>query len=225
MKPQVKLGEARTPDGGKLALFSHDGRYAIRLNGQELMHSAVATSEIQLGEMAVAKISRRSSARILIGGLGLGFTLDAVLARLGPTAAIDVVELIPEVVTWNRTHLASLNGSKLADQRVTTTVDDFSVFLRRTPPAVFDVIVLDVDNGPTAMVHRPNAGLYDAGGIHRLAAALSARGRLAVWSASPDAAFERRLVQAGLSVQAVPAKVHTGARRAAYMLYLADKAG
>ncbi|MEO6004114.1 MAG: spermine synthase [Opitutus sp.] len=225
MKPQLKLGEARTPDGGNLALFSHDGRFSVRLNGQELMHSAVATSEIQLGELAVENVTSRTAARILIGGLGLAFTLKAVLERVGPTAAIVVVELISEVVEWNRTHLAGLNGSTLGDKRVTIAVDDVSAVLVRTPPASFDVIILDVDNGPTAMVHRPNARLYDAGGIKRLATALRVAGRLAVWSASPDTAFERRLVQAGLRVQTVPAKVHAGARRASYILYLADKVG
>jgi spermidine synthase len=223
VKPQIKLDEVRTPDGGRLTLHSHDQAFSIRLNGQELMHSAAGLSERELGEQAVARVRPQSPARILIGGLGLGFTLDAVLDRVGPQAQVEVVELIPAVVEWNRTALEKLNGGRLSDPRVTTRVEDVGDVLRRTPAAHFDAIVLDVDNGPAAMVGKANGGLYTGAGIAVAKRALKVGGRLAVWSASADAPFAKRLSDASLKVTIVPAKLHANARRATYVLYLADK--
>jgi spermidine synthase len=223
MKPHLKLAEVTTPDGARLTLHSHDRRFSIRLNGQELMHSAAVSSELELGERAVARISSRSSARVLVGGLGLGFTLDAVLANVGARVSVDVAELIPEVVEWNRTHLAELNGWRLADARVTVLINDVGSAIVRAKKASYDAIILDVDNGPTAMVHGENARLYDARGIQLMIAALKPGGRIAMWSARADPKFASRLNRAGLRVDAVPAKLHATAHRSTYMLYLADK--
>ena len=223
MKPHLKLDEVLTPDGARLTLHVHDGRFSIRLNGQELMHSAVSASEEQLGEMAVARMPSGKEGRVLVGGLGLGFTLAAVLSRVSASVVVEVAELMPQVIAWNRTHLLRLNGERLADPRVVVRQEDVREILAAVAARSFDAILLDVDNGPSAMVHGDNARLYDATGIQSVVKALKPAGRLAVWSAAADAKFEARLAQAGLRVSVVPAKVHSAARRAAYVLYFADK--
>lgn len=223
MKPQIKLDEVRTPDGGRLTLHSHDQAFSIRLNGQELMHSAAGLSETELGQHAVGRVGPQAAAKILIGGLGLGFTLHAVLERVGQQAVIEVVELIPAVVEWNRTSLERLNGWRLSDPRVTVQLNDVGRWLERVPASHYDAIILDVDNGPAAMVGKANGRLYTSAGIERAKRALKPGGRLAVWSASADAPFAKRLAEAGLTVSVVPAKLHANARRSTYVLYLADK--
>lgn len=224
MKPHLKLAETGTPDGGKLTLHAHDGRFSIRLNGQELMHSAASASERQLGESAVASLAAKTvGARVLVGGLGMGFTLSAVLDHVGPDATVELAELLPEVVEWNRTHLADLNGHRLSDRRVNVFVRDVASVLTEALPSTYHAVILDVDNGPTAMVQRSNAGLYDMRGIRLISRALKPGGRMAVWSAGADPRFAARLADAGLHVEAVPAKLHRTAQRPAYMLYLADK--
>src|SRR3954453_8012905 len=119
MKPNIKLAEAKTPDGGNLTLHEHDGSFCIRLNGEELMNSLVSSSELLLGEVATEHVGIHGNPRVLIGGLGLGFTLRSVLERVGTEGRVEIAELMPEVVSWNREHLINLNGSLLADGRVT----------------------------------------------------------------------------------------------------------
>jgi spermidine synthase len=186
------------------------------------MHSSAAASELQLGELAVASFAGQPT-RVLIGGLGLGFTLKAVLEKSGPDAVVEVAELLPAVVEWNRTFLTELNGALLADPRVKVLVEDVGRGLSRAKAAPYDVIVLDIDNGPTAMVQANNAGHYRAQGIQRFFAALKPGGRAAIWSAKPDHAFETRLKTAGFTVKSVPAKLYATAKKDTYTIYLADK--
>jgi spermidine synthase len=224
MKPNITLAETKTPNGGRMTLVEHDGSYCIRVNGQQLMHSAVSTSEIELGRLGCERHANRGAAtRILIGGLGLGFTLRSVLQSTGPKAVVHVSELFPEIVAWNRTHLAGLNGGALADSRVRVLVEDVRSIIRRAAREPYDVIVLDIDNGTTAMVKDENNQLYSEWGMQQIALALKPGGRAAVWSACPDAVIEKRLTRAGFQVKAVPAKLYAQARRAAYMIYVADK--
>lgn len=222
MKPHLKLAETLTPDGARLSLHSHDGNFCIRLNGQELMHSSAAASELQLGELAVEGIAARP-ARVLIGGLGLGFTLKAVLEKSGSDMVVEVAELLPAVVEWNRTVLAELNGSLLNDPRVKILIEDVGHGLTRAKTAPYDAIILDIDNGPTALVQANNAGHYRAQGIQRFFAALKPGGRAAIWSAKADHAFESRLQKAGFKVKSVPAKLYATAKKHTYTIYLADK--
>lgn len=222
MKPHLKLAETIATDGTRLSLHSHDGNFCIRVNGQELMHSAVAASECQLGELAVEGIIARPT-RILIGGLGLGFTLQAVLAKSGSDAVVEVAELFPAVVEWNRTFLAGLNGALLDDPRVKVLVEDVGSVLSRSASAAYDAIILDIDNGPTAMVQANNAGHYRTQGIQRFYRVLKPGGRAAIWSAKADHAFESRLAKAGFTVKAVPAKLYASAKRHTYTIYQADK--
>jgi len=224
MKPNVTLAETRTPNGARLTLVEHDGSFCIRVNGQQLMHSSVSTSEIELGKLGCERHPDRGAAtRVLIGGLGLGFTLRSVLASTGAKAVVHVAEFFPEIVAWNRTHLAGLNGRLLDDRRVTVFVDDIRAIIRGAVRAPYDAIVLDIDNGTTAMVKDDNNQLYSEAGMRQIALALRPGGRAAIWSACPDVVIEKRLTRAGFQVRAVPAKLYAQAKRAAYMIYVADK--
>jgi len=187
------------------------------------MDSSVTASELLLGELAAARGTVGKATRVLIGGLGLGFTLKSVLHHEGAHSRVEVAELIPAVVTWNRTLLAGLNGTLLDDPRVKVLVADVGDVLARAAPNQYDALVLDIDNGPTAMVQKRNARLYGQAGIERMRAALKPGGRAAIWSATPDRTFADRLAKAGFKVGIVPAKPHPTAKRCAYMIYTADK--
>jgi len=223
MKPERKLAETTIRSGARLTLHEHDGSYAIRLNAQTLMHSALAASELLLGELAVARLTDQPAPRVLIGGLGLGFSLQSVLAKTGPTATVHVAELIPQVVDWNREFLAAVNGKLVDDPRVTIFTDDVWNVLLHATPDQYDALLLDIDNGPTAMVQQPNARLYNTNGIRLLLTALKPGGRAAIWSAARDYAFADRLALAGFRVEAIPAKLYAKAKRCGCTIYVADK--
>jgi len=205
-----------------MALYEHDGKYCISYAGQELMHSGANASEILLGEIGVELLERDATARILIGGLGLGFTLRSVLASTGPNVVVELIELLPEIVSWNREYLKSLNGELLDDPRLEIHTTDVVGYVRKAERARYDVILLDVDNGPVAMVSETNVSLYSNTGLRLLRGSLKPEGRAVFWSAGPDLRFEDRLKRAGFRVSKVPAKVHAGSKRAAYLLYVAN---
>jgi spermidine synthase len=221
MKPRVKLAES-TFTGGVLSLTEHDGSYSISLDGKELMHSRANASELQLGSLGVARLNNETAARVLIGGLGLGFTLKAVLESVGDNTTIEVAEMIPEVIEWNQTYLKNLNGSLLEHPQVETRLVDVTQLIQEAEPHTYDAILLDVDNGPNAMVTDSNASLYSKNGIRSICRALKKEGRLIVWSAGPDHGFEKRLERAGLQVEAVRAKAHAGAKSPSHFLFLGD---
>jgi spermidine synthase len=223
MKPNVKLAETTTPDGAHLILYEHDGAYCIRLNGQDLMHSSVTASELRLGELAAETLSRRPDSLTLLGGLGLGFTLKSLLARGGPGAKVQVAELIPQIVEWNRTLLVHLNGALLDNPRVEVLSRDVWKVVVDTEPAHYDAVVLDIDNGPTAMVQKRNARLYNSTGLEQIARVLKPDGRACFWSARPEPAFAARLARAGFEVNLVPAPLYAAAKRCAVSIYVADK--
>jgi spermidine synthase len=223
MKPNVTLAEMNTPNGARLTLVEHDGDFCIRVNGQQLMHSAVNASELQLGVLACERHAGKRGLRVLIGGLGLGFTLKSVVQSAGRNDTIHVAELFPEIVAWNRTYLAGLNGKLLEDPRVKILEEDVKSVIQRSARAPYDVIALDIDNGTTAMVMTENNSLYSQRGMDAIALALKSDGRATVWSACPDLTIERRLKLAGFTVQAVPARLYPTAKRSAYMIYVADK--
>jgi spermidine synthase len=206
-----------------MTLHEHDGSYAIRLNGQNLMNSACAASELLLGELAVAGLADQPTPSVLIGGLGMGFSLQSVLAGTGPGTTVHVAELIPQVIDWNREFLTAVNGKLVEDPRVTIFTDDVWNILTRAAPDRYDALVLDIDNGPTAMVQQPNARLYNPKGIRRMLSVLKSGGRAAIWSAAPDHAFADRLAQTGFQVKAIPAKLYPAAKRHGCTIYIADK--
>lgn len=207
-----------------MTLVEHDGSFCIRVNGQQLMHSQVATSEILLGTLGCERHSAENlQPKVLIGGLGLGFTLESVLQTTGSQATVHVAELFPEIVEWNRTFLAGLNGDALKDKRVEVFTEDVRAVIVRAASAPYDVIALDIDNETTAMVDDKNHQLYEIGGMKQIWEAIRPGGRAAIWSACPDPVIERRLKKVGFKVKAIPAKVSDYSKREAYMIYVADK--
>lgn len=223
VKPTTELDRAKTPDGADITLSERDGVYAIRINGQSLMDSSATESERVLGVVGTDRAAAKPKPRILIGGLGMGFTLRSVLDHVPPNATVHVAELLQPVVDWNRTHLAELNGTALADPRVTIFVKDALSFIMRPQQTGYDVILLDIDNGPTAMVQDQNARLYAQSGLLRLHAALRPGGRAVIWSAGDDPAFTARLTRAGFRVETVRAKRYAAARKNSVWLFVADR--
>lgn len=192
MKPLKLLGQATSRDGTVLKLVQRSNEYIILANGKSLMSSRMHGSEEALATLACGHARTISEPNVLIGGLGMGFTLRATLDLLPADATILVAELVPAVVEWNRGPLASLAGEPLNDPRVRVEMDDVAVTLS-SRPGQFDAVLLDVDNGPTAFTASSNAGLYDDRGIAAAFAALKMDGVLAVWSAREDRKFEQRL--------------------------------
>jgi spermidine synthase len=210
MKPTVLLDRATTPDGKPLTLHEHDGAYIIRVDGVELMSTRQHRSEEQLAESVCSRLGGRvRAARLLIGGLGLGFTLRAALARLGPGARVVVAELVPAVVRWNQTAEYGLAGDALADPRVELVVGDVADVLRRSAGG-FDAVILDVDNGASGLSTAGNDRLYTRAGLATARAALRPGGCLAIWSAEDDPACISRMRQCGLDVVAERARAHAG---------------
>ncbi|MEK6611872.1 MAG: hypothetical protein AABZ29_03705 [Gemmatimonadota bacterium] len=207
MKPFRRLGEAVAPDGSVLALFEHDGAYVIRVNGVELMSTRRHHSEDRLADLVCRPLQEQRGARVLIGGLGLGFTLKAALRVLAPDARVVVAEIVGEVIDWNRNPDYPLASAALRDPRVELCHDDVALVLQRHRGA-FDAIMLDVDNGADPLTTSGNAQLYRPVGIHLAAAALRPAGRLAYWSAVDDRDFEASLRHAGLSVKVTQVRAH-----------------
>jgi len=205
-----------------MALYEHDGAYSISMTGQELMHSKASASESLLGELGVEHLKKDTPGRILIGGMGLGFTLRSVLESAGPDAVVELVELIPEVIEWNKIHLAGLNGDCLDDPRVQVRMEDVKHVIQSAEAGTYDSILLDVDNGPVAMVASSNKSLYGQSGVNAIKQALAPSGRAIFWSAGQDDKFDRLLKRSGFNVRVVRAKVHATAKRAAYFLYIAE---
>jgi spermidine synthase len=219
MKRVERLGEAVAPDGSVLALYRHDGAYTIRVGSHELMSTRRHHSEDVLAELVCAPLAEHPGARVLIGGLGLGFTLRAALRSLAPDARVVVAEIVEEVIRWNQDPGYGLAADALLDPRVELRHADVADVLQASPGG-FDAIMLDVDNGAAPLTTRGNAGLYRAQGIRRAAAALRPGGRLAYWSAGDDPAFEAALRRAGLSVEVTRAPAHRS-RRATHTIFVA----
>jgi spermidine synthase len=207
MKPLERLGEARTPNGTLIVLYRHDGAYLIRADGVELMSTRRHLSEDRLAEVACAPLRDVSRARVLIGGLGLGFTLRAALRHLRDDAEIVVAELVAEVIAWNADPRYELSAAAMEQPRVRVVHDDVINVLRANPGA-FDAIMLDTDNGPDGMLMSESAPLYSARGIGETVAALRDGGLIVYWSVSDDPKFERALRGAGLVVDTLHVRAH-----------------
>jgi spermidine synthase len=210
MIPWELLGCAQVPGGGEeLRLYKRGGEFSIRVNGRELMNSRTHGSEDALAELACAKIADRHRPRVLIGGLGMGYTTAAALRRLGTGAQVVVAELVPAVVEWNRGPLADLAGHPLKDARVTVREADVAQILKAEHRA-YDAILLDVDNGPEGLILKGNDWLYSPNGLNAAYAALTREGVLAIWSAGPDLAFTKRLRRAGFEANEVRVRARSG---------------
>jgi spermidine synthase len=223
MKAWELLGQTRTPDGTEMTLTRRDSEYVILAGGLSLMSSRMHGSEEALATFTCARIRTLERPCVLVGGLGMGFTLRATLDLLPPNASVVVAELVPAVVAWNRGPLGPLAGHPLKDRRVVVEEGDVALTLRSSPSR-FDAVLLDVDNGPSAFTASHNAGLYDDRGLANARQALKAGGVLAVWSAREDRRFEQRLRYNGFAVdvQRVRGRLKKGGPRHTIFLAMAD---
>lgn len=207
MKRIERLAEARTPNGTHITLQRHDRTYVIYADGVELMTSRRHLSEDRLAEVACAPLRETAGARVLIGGLGLGFTLRAALKELRPDAEVVVAEILAEVIEWNANPEYDLSAEAMADPRVRMENDDV-VNVLRVNRAGFDAIMLDTDNGPDGILMSENAPLYSAAGIRMTIAALRPGGTLVYWSVGDDPKFVAALRRAGLEVVTHRVRAH-----------------
>jgi spermidine synthase len=221
--PWSLLDSAHVPDGREeLRLMRRGTEFSIKLGQSELMNSRLSGSEEALATIACERIRDRSEPRILIGGLGMGFTLRAALAALGPAARIVVAELVPAILVWARGPLAEIFGGSLTDPRVTVCEADVSHLIRSDGP-IFDAILLDVDNGPEGLTRETNDGLYDLNGLSAARSALHPGGILAVWSSGPNLKFTGRLRKAGFEVEEIKVRANGSGGGARHMIWIATR--
>ena len=211
MKPTRLLDRAAAPDGTPITLHEHDGALLIRVGGVELMSTRQHHSEERLAELACAGLRDRRRAAVLIGGLGLGFTLRETLRHVADDASVVVAELIPAVIAWNRDPAHGLAADVIDDPRVEVVAGDVAAVLAASRGR-FDCIMLDVDNGPRGLTAAANDALYVATGLGAARAALRPGGRVAVWSAGDDPRCAARLEEAGFAVEVVRARTHPTGR-------------
>lgn len=223
MIPWELLDSAPVPGGGEtLCLYRRGAEFSIRVDGNELMNSRVHGSEDALAELACARLAGRPSPTVLIGGLGMGYTVAATLPRLGAQARIVVAELVPAVVAWNRGVLAGLAGHPLNDSRVSVREIDVARILQ-TEQQGYDAILLDVDNGPEGLTRSGNDWLYTRAGLTAAHGALKPSGILAVWSAGPEPAFSRLLRQTAFTVGEVTVRARGAQGGSRHMIWLAQR--
>lgn len=222
MKRWELLGATSASDGTDIRLMRRDDEYAILANGRPLMSSRQHGSEEALATLGCMEARRLTRPRVLVGGLGMGFTLRAVLDVLPSGAFVTVAELVPAVIRWNREPLAALAGFPLRDPRVRIDVADVG-FTLRAQRGRFDAILLDVDNGPAPFTVAVNAGLYDNSGVAAAYAALCPTGTLAIWSAWEDTEFEQRLRFHGFAVEVVRVRARLQKGGPRHTIFLAHK--
>jgi len=205
-----------------MVLYQHDRDFSIMINGDDLMHSRRHESELELARLGCTQLSGHKAPRILIGGLGMGYTLRQALDILGPQAQVVVGELLNAVVEWNREFLGELNGQPLEDKRVDLKTGDIVELISRSK-GKFDAILLDIDNGPEAMTVSGNQRLYGYEGILACRRALRQQGRLAVWSAKPSKSFEQLLISCGFHVRRFNIPAHKGKKSPSHCVWIASE--
>jgi spermidine synthase len=220
MKPRELLGTAQIPGGDELRLFKRDTDFIIALGGNELMSSRSSGSEEALALMTCDRLQNQDAPHLLIGGYGMGFTLRAALARLGPQARFAVVELVPEIIDWARGPMAALTAGCLDDPRVEIIMHDVSRAIGASERR-FDAILLDVDNGPDGLTREENDHIYSTHGLVEAKRALKPGGVLAIWSAAPDERFTRRLKHAGFQVEEVMVRAGRNNKGARHLIWFA----
>jgi spermidine synthase len=223
MIPWEKIDTARVPGSdGELRLMRRGKEFSIMLGTNELMNSRLSGSEAALATLAAKKIEKVANPHVLIGGLGMGFTLRAALTVLGSKAQIVVAELVPAVVAWARGPMAEIFGDSLNDPRVDIREVDVAQVIERHP-LTFDAILLDVDNGPEGLTRKGNDALYDSSGLLAAHAALRPNGVLAVWSSGPNAAFSKLLRGVGFGVNEVAVRATGRGGGARHVIWIATK--
>jgi spermidine synthase len=225
MIPWVQIDKVQVPGAAvELRLLRRGGEFSMMLGQNELMNSRLSGSEEALATLSCKRIEAVKQPHILIGGLGMGFTLRAALTVLGKDARITVAELVPAVIAWARGPMAELFGHSLADPRVSLREGDVTDVIDSSPSA-FDAVLLDVDNGPEALIRKANDALYDSRGLGAIRRALRPGGVLAVWSSGPNVAFTKRLRAADFAVNEVGVRATTKRSGAHHVIWFATKAG
>lgn len=222
MTPRELIGVAEVPGGPPLRLVRHGRDFIIMLDRNELMSSRMSGSEVALATMTLDRLAEPKSAHLLIGGYGMGFTLRAALAATGPKARMVVAELVPGILEWARGPMADLAAGCLDDPRVDIRIEDVGASIGAAR-ATYDAILLDVDNGPDGLTRPGNDGLYSNHGLARARTALRPGGILAVWSAGADAAFTRRVKQAGFDVDEVRVRARENGKGPMHTIWFARK--
>lgn len=216
MIPWVKLDSTTVPGAGELALFRRDKEFVIRIGGADLMGSRVHGSEEDLCKLGCAHVADAPGARVLIGGLGLGFSLRAALDELRPDARVDVAEISPSVVRWNKEFFPHLAKHPLDDRRSHVLEGDVNAIIGKAR-GTYDAIMLDVDNGPDAFTVPTNSSIYSNAGVERIRGALRAGGVFSLWSVGDDAQFTARLRKHGFDVRVVRAAARPGTTHRHYI--------
>ena len=217
MKKWDLLEQVQTTDGSLMTLHTNGLERVIRVNGRELMSTRHYNSEEELAVVACTPFVNSKNPRVLIGGLGLGFTLRAALATLGPTSEVVVAELMPEVVAWNKNPAYELASDSLKDPRTSIVIGDVGPIIEKNN-AGFHAIMLDTDNGTTAMSTAANAELYKRNGLERVNAALRPRGRVVYWSAGEDPIFAKLMGKCGFNVTVQRSRIHPNSGGYHYLL-------
>jgi spermidine synthase len=222
--PWSLIDTAQVPGGdGELRLMRRGTEFSIMLGQNQLMNSRLSGSERALATIACDRIKSLEQPHLLIGGLGMGFTLRAALAVLGPGAQVVVAELMPAVLKWARGPMAEIFGDSLTDPRVSIRETDVAELIRSCP-SPYDVILLDVDNGPDALAREANNALYDPRGLRAAHAALRPGGVLAVWSSGPDLKFAKRLRETGFEVEEIKVRANGSRGGARQIIWVATRA-
>jgi spermidine synthase len=221
MKPRELLATAQIPDGDELRLYKRDADFIIALGANELMSSRSSGSEEGLALLTCDRL-RTEAPHLLIGGYGMGFTLRAALARLGPQARFTVAEIVPEIIDWARGPMASLTAGCLDDPRVDLLMFDVSRAIAAAQSR-FDAILLDVDNGPDGLTRPENDHIYSLLGLQEAKRALRPNGVLAIWSAAPNERFARRLKHAGFDVEEVMVRAGRNGKGARHVIWFARR--
>jgi len=224
MIPWVLLDSAKIPGSNELRLWQRGEEFSIRLGRDELMNSRIHGSEEELAALACERVGDRAVPTLLIGGLGMGFTLRAALDALKAESKIVVAELMPAVIAWNKGPLARLTGNSLEDPRVRLVEGDVGETIRAQADA-YDAILLDVDNGPEGLTRAANDGLYDLDGLAAARTALKANGVLLVWSAGEDQKFTQRLRRSGFEVEVVRTRARGARGGAKHVIWMATRVG
>lgn len=222
MKPRELLGTAQIPGGEELRLYKRDTDFIIALGANELMSSRLSGSEEALALLTCDRLQDVEAPHLLIGGYGMGFTLRAALANLGPRAHVTVCELVPEIIEWARGPMAEVAAGCLDDPRVLLRQGDVANTIDLAA-GDYDAILLDVDNGPDGLVREDNNRIYSKAGLQAAKRALAPGGVLAIWSAGPDPRFKARLERAGFAVDEVKVSARGNGKGAKHIIWFARK--
>lgn len=216
------------PDGTIYSLHKHDGKIYLKYNGFELMSTSLTFSEQMLSDVGCQGIlegdsSRPSHPKVLIGGLGLGFTLKRALELVGSPATVEVAELMPPLIEWNRTHLVEFNGPLLEDPRTKIIQGDLFDIVSDTKSETYDALLLDIDNTPDDLITSGNARLYSPGFLEKLRKVITPRGCIAYWLSEPAPKFKKCLIKAGFKVEEFASKPHEKSKRSRHCILRARR--